>query len=158
MISDSVLHAVLNTNASQSAEQFIKHPLQSEAERLEVKINGKTATKIDRSTADDYLAIGQGETLGQFKSEQHLTIQTVVLEGDGLWRFSDGRNKFRAEIEDKKFLDRVRSGRERFGRGDILKVKLRSAQEKVRGQLKTSHFIEEVLGHEPYRAKQASLF
>jgi hypothetical protein len=153
-----VVHAILNTDASQSAEQFIKRPLRAEAEKLEIKVNGKIAAKVDRSISENFIALGNGEALGEFNSQQHLTIQTVVLEGDGHWRFSDGRNKFRAQIEDEAFLERVRQGRERFGRGDILKVKLRSVQEKVRGQLRTSHFIEEVLGHEPYRQRQTSLF
>jgi hypothetical protein len=90
-------------------------------------------------------------------ADQYLTIRTVVLEGDGKWRFSDGRNTFRAEVADPRFLQRVKQGRERFGRGDILSVRLRSRQEKIKGQLRTTHVIEEVFSHEPYQGTQSSL-
>ena len=94
IINQPVVHAVLNTNASQAAEKFIKQPLRAAAEKLEVRVNNKVAAKIDRSSSENFTTIGAGDPLGEFKSKQYLTIQTVVLEGDGLaglgLRGSDG--------------------------------------------------------------------
>lgn len=158
LVSNSVVHIVVNGPAGQSAEQFARRPLRGEAEKVQIRVNGKLAASADRTTADSLVPIGSGEELGEFVAEQHLMIQTVVLEGDGQWRFSDGRNNFRAKINDERFLRQVRNGRERFGRGDLLKVRLRSKQERIKGQLRTIHVVEEVLEHQPYQVRQQDLF
>ncbi|MEX2165573.1 MAG: hypothetical protein WD852_00905 [Methyloceanibacter sp.] len=149
VVNQPVIHAVVDGRAGNGAEKFARRPLQHEAEELDVLVDGKVAAKADRRSANFLVPISKGDTLNEFVSDQFLTIRTVVLEGDGQWRFSDGKNSFRAVIDDRGFLQRVKEGKERFGRGDILRVRLRSKQEKVRGQLRTTHMIEEVLSHEP---------
>ena len=150
VVNQPIVTAIVNGDASQSAEKFLRRPLNNEADKVQITVDGKKAAEISKSIADSFVPIGNGENLGESVSEPHLTIQALVLEGDGQWRFSDGKNKFRAEISDEAFLSQVKTGRERFGRGDILKVRLRSRQEKIRGQLRTTHVIEKVLEHEPY--------
>lgn len=158
VFNQSSVHLVVNGTAGQSAEQFVKQPLRHDADRVEVRFEDDVIGFADRSEAASFSSISEGVQLGEFVSEQHVTIQTVVLEGDGLWRFGTGRQSFRATIEDESFLRSVRSGRERFGRGDILKVRLRSKQEKVRNRLRTTHVIERVISHERVRNMQQRLF
>jgi hypothetical protein len=157
VVNNPTYNLIFNGDAASSAERFARKPLQKQADNLDISVNGKLAASAHKDSADSFKPVGDGEKLAEFFADQYLTIQTVVLEGDGNWRFTDGRNKFRAEIEDKEFLQRIKDGRERFGRGDILRVRLRSRQEKVRGQLKTVHVVEKVLGHEPHKVGQLNL-
>lgn len=157
IVNGNVFNIVINADLGKNAEQFLGRPLKKEANSAQIRVGSKIAANANRASAESFVSLGGGEELGTYFTETHLTIQTVVLEGDGLWRFSDGRNKFRAAINDKAFLQRVSSGSERFGRGDILKVKLKSVQTKVKGELHTAHSIEQVLGHQPYRGGQSTL-
>ena len=99
VVNNPVFNIVVNSEGAPSAEKFAKRPLERQADAIEVSVNGKLAARAEKDSAEFFKAIGEGEKLGEFIAEQHLTIQTAVLEGDGNWRFSDGRNKLRADIE-----------------------------------------------------------
>ncbi len=158
VVNGDIYNVVLTSDLGKQTEQFLGRPLHKTADAVEVRVASQIAAIANRNNADSFVSLGKGEPLATHTSETYLTIQTVVLEGDGLWRFSDGRNKFRAAINDAVFLKRVSSGSERFGRGDILRVKLRSVQEKIKGELRTTHTVEQVLEHQPYSGGQSTLF
>lgn len=157
VVNQPVLNIVVDGPAGRSSEHFARRPLQREADNVEISVNGKVAASADKAAADCFVPIGKGEAISEFISEPYLEIRTVVLEGDGQWRFSDGRNKLAAKIDDIEFLQRVRRGQERFGKGDLLKVRLRSRQERTKGQLRITHLVEKVLDHERPQRGQGTL-
>ena len=83
-------------------------------------------------------------------------INVAFAEGNK-WRFSDGENTFWASIEDRKFLDAVEIGTERFAKNDMLRVRLRTHQTRVEGGLRAERTVTEVLDHLP-GAVQLDLF
>ena len=60
-----------------------------------------------------------------------------MLKGEGMWRFLFGSVSLTAKLSDDEFLQRVESGEESFHNGDLLKVRLKTVQEK--------HFIVKVV-------------
>jgi hypothetical protein len=52
-----------------------------------------------------------------------LEILTASFNDRYVWRFSDGNSSFAAQIDDEEFFERIEGG-ERFGKGDIIRVKL----------------------------------
>lgn len=76
-----------------------------------------------------------------------LQIESAVFKDDNKWRFSDGSTPFFAEITDQKFLARINSGDERFGKGDVLIVDLRRIQSISDAGLKLEYVIDKVSEH-----------
>jgi hypothetical protein len=157
VFNQSVVNMVVEGPAGRTSEQFARGPLQHEADAVEISVNGELAAQADKDSADCFVPIGPDEEISEFVNDLYLEIRTVVLEGDAQWRFDDGRNKFPAKIEDKQFLQRIQEGRERFGKGDMLRVRLRSRQERAKGQLKTTHVIEKIFEHERSQHIQGDL-
>ena len=76
-----------------------------------------------------------------------LQIESAVFKDDNKWRFSDGSTPFFAEIADQRFLARINSGDERFGKGDVLIVDLRRIQSISDSGLKLEYVIDKVNEH-----------
>ncbi len=76
-----------------------------------------------------------------------LQIESAVFKDDNKWRFHDGSNAFYAEVADMDFIDRVNSGDERFGKGDVLIADLRIIQTVTDNGLKQEYLIERVRSH-----------
>ena len=76
-----------------------------------------------------------------------LQIESAVFKDGNKWRFHDGSSAFHAEIEDVDFLNRVESGAERFGKGDILVVDLRRVQTVTDAGLRTDSSVVRVVEH-----------
>lgn len=148
---------VTERDIGKNAEKFIRSPLRFDATHLDIAVNDHVAGSADKDNFDYFRRIKSEEALIENRQELYLTIASVVLEGDGMWKFSDGRLRLSATIEDNLFLESVKSGRERFGRGDTLKVVLRSTQTRVQGALKSKYVIEKVLEHIPYTEKSRRL-
>src|SRR5262249_5501688 len=75
----------------------------------------------------------------EIESEIDAVVEVVapVLKGEGMWRFLFGSVSLTAKLSDDEFLQRVESGEESFHNGDLLKVRLKTVQEK--------HFIVKVV-------------
>jgi hypothetical protein len=157
VVNGPIYNVTVNGDLGAESERFAGKPLNRDADRIEVSVDGKRVADANHNSANSFVPLGKTEVVNEFVAELHLTIQTVVLEGDAAWRFTDGRNKFNARIADEDFLKQVRQGKERFGRGDILRVKLKTVQEKVKNQLRTNHTIEKVLSHQPFGDGQMAL-
>lgn len=76
-----------------------------------------------------------------------LQIESAVFKDGNKWRVHDGDKAFYAEIVDAGFIERVESGMERFGKGDILVADLRRVQLVTDAGLKNEYRIERVLEH-----------
>lgn len=72
------------------------------------------------------VSVATDKALLEYECEIWLTAMKGVLEGEAKWTFSDGRRPFAAPVLDPTFLERVKAGSERFGRGDSLLVRLKA--------------------------------
>jgi len=68
-----------------------------------------------------------------------------VLQGEGMWRFKYGRMYLTAKLLDDEYRQRVTNGEESFKHGDLLKVRLKTVQEKVGHRVVTRHSIIKVI-------------
>lgn len=148
VFNQNITNLVLEKDIGRDSAKFLGQPLQDSAKSVELSVDDHVVAKVETREADCFRSVTTGETLLETTSEIYLAIKTVQLEGDGRWKFTDGRNTITAPIEDQKFLERVKKGGERFGRGDTLRVRLRSVQERVAGKLVAKHIIEKVLSHD----------
>lgn len=80
--------------------------------------------------------------------EKIVQIAAAVLEGDTLWRLTDGDSPLTARMKDPAFLSRIQNG-EQFGSGDSLHCKVREVTvQKGDGSLHTDRYITKVIKHE----------
>ena len=76
-----------------------------------------------------------------------LQVESAVFKDENKWRFNDGAASFFAEIADRAFAQRINSGDERFGKGDVLVVDLRRIQSISDSGLKLEYVINRVHEH-----------
>lgn len=132
---------------SKAAAGFVNRPLRKSANTLALLNGNAVIDRIDEEQSRSFVPLNLSDVLTTNTAETYLTISTAVLEGSNSWKFSDGRSSITAKIEDEEFLSKVQNGIERFGKGDGLRVMLRSTQLRERGNLKATYAIEEVLEH-----------
>lgn len=138
---------VKDPKLSKAASGFVNHPLRKSARSLALLSENAIIDRISEEQSKAFVPLNLSDTLTSNTAETYLTISTAVLEGANSWKFSDGRSSITAKIEDEEFLNKVQNGLERFGKGDGLRVMLRSTQLRERGNLKAIYAIEKVLDH-----------
>ena len=151
IINQPTINIVFNPITGRATRRFVQEPLKFVA-------NDEEIAHADRSESDAFQPIDTGETLLENVSEVFLTIRTVVLEGDAMWRFFDGKSTIPIKIEDEEFLRSVHEGAERFANGDVLFVRLRATQKNINGELRAEYAIEEVLKHIQTKQHQGTIF
>lgn len=80
-------------------------------------------------------------------TETFVQIEAAVFKDNNKWKFDNGGSPINAAILDEEFLRKIDSGELRFGKGDLLKVKLKTIQTFAHGKLKTEFQVIEVLEH-----------
>jgi len=80
-------------------------------------------------------------------TETFVQIEAAVFKDNNKWKFDNGGSPINAAILDEEFLRKIDSGELRFGKGDLLKVKLKTTQTFAHGKLKTEFQVIEVLEH-----------
>lgn len=80
-------------------------------------------------------------------TETFIQIEAAVFKDNNKWKFDNGGSPINAAILDEEFLRKIDSGELRFGKGDLLKVKLKTIQTFAHGKLKTEFQVIEVLEH-----------
>ena len=87
------------------------------------------------------------EVLLDQEREVNLQPLNIAFQESNKWRVTDGSQPFYASLADQQFLTKIMTSQERFGRGDILKVRLHTRQYRTDEGLRTDHTILEVLQH-----------
>lgn len=151
------LNVVLDPTAGKSAAKFAGRAIRKKGESLTISANENELVSVTKENADYFKVIPEGRHILESTVDIQLRIVVPVFEGRQKWKFNDGRNTFPAEIEHEDFIEGVDTGEERFGKNDIIFVRLRSVQRRINGKLHTDHFIEEVYEHEEYIAEQGDL-
>ena len=85
--------------------------------------------------------------LSENTTETFVQIEAAVFKDNNKWKFDNGGSPINAAILDEEFLRKIDSGELRFGKGDLLKVKLKTIQTFAHGKLKTEFQVIEVLEH-----------
>ncbi|NWK75708.1 hypothetical protein HYG93_15850 [Acinetobacter sp. SwsAc6] len=84
-------------------------------------------------------------------TETFVQIEAAVFKDNNKWKFDNGGSPINAAILDEGFLRKIDAGELRFGKGDLLKVKLKTIQTFAHGKLKTEFQVIEVLEHKIVR-------
>ena len=87
------------------------------------------------------------DSLGENISETYVQIELITFKDKNKWKFSIGDSTVSAQILDDLFLQKINNGDLRFGKGDLLKVRLKTSQILAHGKLKTEYEVIKVLEH-----------
>lgn len=87
------------------------------------------------------------ETLKELEYEAHLQALSIAFQEDNKWRFTDGTNKFYAEVKDSIFLHKIQNNDIAFRKDDLLRVLLLMKQRLTGSGLKSEYQILKVLEH-----------
>lgn len=148
-VNGGVVNIINDPRVTRAASGFVKKPLEDSATKLSILSDDKVVDTVDVEESRSFVPISFAPVILTRTDDLYLTVVTAQLEATTTkWGFSDGRNNFVAEIEDEVFLERVKSGIERFGNGDVLFVRMRSTQRKLKGKLVADYVVEEVLDHQ----------
>lgn len=111
--------------------------------------DGQTAEVIRKDDAPWFMVAESDADIVSDTVAEHvlLQIESAVFKDDNKWRFSDGSGSFFAEVADPIFVNKINSGDERFGKGDVLVVDLRRIQTISDNGLKMEYSIVRVHEH-----------
>jgi hypothetical protein len=109
---------------------------------------------IDESEVEYFHYQDFDDSINYEISETFLQIESISFKESNKWKFSNGSIIFNAQILDANFLERIDNGDLRFGKGDILKVQLRTSQYIVHNKLKTEYQVIKVIEHRAVKAEQ----
>lgn len=149
---------ILSPGNSGLTENFIGKPIATEADTVDIKLDGESLGHVSRQEAKSFRDVSIDAPEHSSRADVVVRILKPALEGHAQWRLHDGASGFDAKIEDSSFLARVRQG-EKFGRGDHLLVRLRSEQYRTRrGALRVRRYVESVIERvDPTLPEQTSL-
>jgi hypothetical protein len=155
----SAVHLVINNDLGATAERFSRPVSQGQAASLQVEVNSEKVATVTSGEVGSMVSVTAPQDLLENETELWVTTAKVVLQGEAKWTFTDGRRPFNAQVADPAFLAGVISGRERFGNGDRLRVRMRTKQVQKGTRLHTQYEITKVLEHSrPSTSAQISLF
>lgn len=106
---------------------------------------------IDKSEVEFFKYQEFEENLNSDISETYIQIESVSFKEKNKWKFSNGKFFFNARISDEDFISRIDAGELRFGKGDILRVKLNVIQTIAHNKLKSEYEILKVIEHKPMK-------
>lgn len=109
---------------------------------------------IDESEVEFFKYQEFEEDLNSDISETYVQIESVSFKEKNKWKFSNGKFFFNASISDEEFISRIDTGELRFGKGDILKVKLKVIQTIAHNKLKSEYEIIKVIEHKPMKSNE----
>lgn len=115
-----------NPEFSKPIEKLLNPLIQRKVESMSIEeADGRTITKVSRPEAEDIVRPVNIPQSSIVFPEQWMTVDAVVLTGDGKWKFSMPNASFSARIEDRAFLERVTNREYTFGFGDRILADLR---------------------------------
>lgn len=115
-------------------------------ENVELFINKEEVEYFKFHDIDDHLSENITETF--------LQIESISFKEKNKWRFNNGGSTINASISDETFLQKIDSGLLRFGKGDLLKVKLKTIQFLAHTKLKTEFEVVEVIEHKTTKQEE----
>lgn len=154
IVRNEVITLYKNKKTISSLYQMLS-PLEKEGiESFEVREKVNNETMIIESVSKEELKYFQYQNqdikVNEYETIMYLNLIYPNFE-DGKWRVSTGEGKFFAAMKDERFLNEINTGQKRFGKKDILKVRMLVKQNETGDmQIKNEHEILEVLEHKLY--------
>lgn len=147
-VNQYVYNIITDDRAGAAVEEAIRKPLESGRKKLSLENKSyNDAVEVVGEEASSYTDVTPEEFVMEQTVEMGLTVESAVFKEGNKWRFFDGEISFSATIEDEAFINQIDEG-ERFGKGDVLFVKLHIVQLKRKGQLKTERAVKKVIKHQ----------
>lgn len=146
---EKVLELFRNWKLRKAFQDVVHTPLQrSGVDYFAVReSSGDFAIATDADSAAFLAPEQEEEKLDESERVASLQLVNIAFRGENKWRFYDGASTFYASIADPEFIRLVEHGEKRFGKGDILKVRLREVKVLAGEQLKAEHQVLEVIEH-----------
>jgi hypothetical protein len=120
-------------------------PVRKGARELELFQDRKRIATYSPDDVTNFRPIKPTESPIESEIDAIVEVVSPVFEGEGMWRFRYGRMSLTAKLLDEEYHQRVLNKEESFRRGDRLKVRLKTVQEKAGDKVVTRHFIVKVL-------------
>lgn len=150
VVQNSTVNLVLySEKPAEAVERFVRRPLMQDGIEA-IRISGESSqeeTVINQSEAQCFVPVSPSEDVLDTQMRIGLVIESAAFKEGNKWRFSDGTSTFYAEIVDEKFLHRIDIGEERFGKGDVLIVRLRMRQVRTGRDFEVLRQVLEVIEH-----------
>lgn len=129
VVETKVLKLYQNYKIRNALDNAIRKPLEKKGINsfaCSDKQGGKIVEAITKEEANYFTCPKEEpENLGEEEHETTLQLLSPNFQEGNKWRFSDGSATFFAKISDRKFLDAIDNREYLFGKGDILKVRIR---------------------------------
>lgn len=142
-----------NERIRKALEAAIHKPLQQEGIdsfgcAKEMPEEGDAFFSITKEDSDFFVAdCIEDEELEEHEYTAHIHALNIAFQDDNKWKFSDGSNKFFAEVKDLGFVERVQNNEIAFRKDDILKARILMRQKLTSTGLKPEYQVLEVLEH-----------
>lgn len=147
-INGNVFNIITDERAGKAVEQFIKTPLVGGVDAINIRSQTtKDSVEVGKEDAECFTALALEKPLLENTIQMGLVVESAAFKEGNKWKFFDGQTSFYAEITDQEFLERVNSGRERFGKGDILMALVKIMQAQTPSGLKTERYVIKVIEH-----------
>ncbi len=151
IVNIETLNLVADPAASQAVHNFIVKPLEaagvSSVDIVSKKMKSSVAS-VASNEVSYFVPLNADQPLLESEHDTGLVIDSPSFREGNKWRFFDGQASFTASIEDEAFLRSVNDGSERFGKGDVLVVKMRVRQVRTAdGGLKAERSVLKVKEH-----------
>jgi len=148
-VEKDVLELYRNWKIRKAFERLVYDPLQRPGiDSFATRRDGEEFASVSKAEASFFVAPSQSEeALSDTEREASLQLVSISFRDDHKWKFFDGAASFHASILDEPFLRRVQLDEARFGKGDILKVRLREVKTLAGDNLKAEYQVLEVIDH-----------
>lgn len=145
-VTQIVVQVAGNAYLQEQIEKVLK-PLKKPGRNLAIKQDDE---ELLTTASENYAAITarpmkDSEPVNVNVIDATLRVRQPHLDGDDSWKFAWGRNRITAQVQDKDFMEKVRTGEEEFRAGDVLRVRMRIEEQQKGKNVTKRHYIEEVL-------------
>jgi len=156
-VSTSVSVVVANEKAGAAVEEFLAKPLNAGVDSIAITDGNKDLSVVTKDQAGYFKPVDINRDVSNSIQRISLVVESPTFKDGNKWRVFDGQSTFSAAMLDEDFISRIKNGSERFGKGDILDVSLRTIQKQSIQKLTMEKEIVKVHGHEePLR--QSAIF
>jgi hypothetical protein len=144
-----IYQASVNQYFHSQIEKTVK-PLKKKHRKMSIDEDGDNVLGVSSEDYKNIISapINDNQPITVNIIDATLRVRQPHLDGEDSWKFTWGRNRITAQVRDRPFMEKVRSGEEEFRSGDILRVKLRIEEQQRGKNITKHHYIDEVLHKE----------
>lgn len=150
-VNQNIFNVAGDVHIHDSFEDVFQPLEQSGVEALEVREEEKVVTSITRNEVPYFrLPDEPEEVLHEYEREVVAELISPHFREGLKWRFSTGKGeRFTAEMHDTDFLAKLDRREQTFGKGDIVRMKIKSITSQTPSGIKSEHQILQVITINP---------